>query len=171
MHTSAMRFAEVFFAKYKPESIVEIGSYDLCGGPMKSAAKHPCVYVGMDLVPGNGVDVVMHDPYVIPAENGVYDAAVSTSTFEHVEFFWLTFLEMVRVVRPGGLIYINAPSNGPFHQHPVDCWRFYPDAGQALAKWAEFNGYSVEVLATGIGAPETDHPDEWKDWWAVWRRK
>src|SRR5271170_457805 len=100
MHPSAMEAARIFFDKYKPMNIVEIGSYDLCGGPMKSVSPPGCTYTGMDLCGGNGVDVVMADPYHIPALSNHYDAAVSTSTFEHIEFFWLSFLEMVRVVKP-----------------------------------------------------------------------
>jgi hypothetical protein len=165
-----MELARVFFEKYQPKTVVEIGSYDLCGGPMKSASAHHAIYVGMDLCAGNGVDCVMYDPYVIPAVSDYYDAAVSTSTFEHIEMPWLTFLEMVRVVKPGGLIYINAPSNGPYHRHPTDCWRYYLDAGPALAKWANRNGYSVEVLETGIGEPDGGDPNGWRDWWCVWRR-
>ena len=103
MHPSAMEFARIFFDKYKSHNIVEIGSYDLCGGPMKSAATHACVYTGMDLCPGNGVDVVMRDPYRIPALDDTYDAAVSTSTFEHIEFFWLTFLEAIRILKDDGI--------------------------------------------------------------------
>lgn len=171
MHPSAMEFARIFFDKYKPMTIVEIGSQDICGGPMKSVAPAGCQYLGMDMASGNGVDVVMTDPYVIPADGGFFDAAVSTSTFEHVEFFWLTFLEMVRVVKVGGLVYINAPSNGPFHQHPVDCWRYYLDAGPALAKWARRNGFDVEVVETGIGEPDGGDPNGWRDWWCVWRRR
>jgi SAM-dependent methyltransferase len=170
MHPSAMEAARIFFDKYKPTRIIEIGSYDLCGGPMKSVSPPGCTYLGVDLVAGNGVDRVMPDPYKVPAGSDSFDACVSTSTFEHVEFFWLTFLEMVRVVKPGGLIYINAPSNGPYHRHPTDCWRYYLDAGPALAKWANRNGYSVEVLETAIGEPDGGDPNGWKDWMCVWRR-
>ncbi|MFP4076345.1 MAG: hypothetical protein ACLFTD_07650 [Halochromatium sp.] len=44
---------------------------------------------------------------------------------------------MLRVVKRGGLIYLNAPSNGSYHGYPFDHWRFYPDAGRALASWSE----------------------------------
>jgi hypothetical protein len=44
---------------------------------------------------------------------------------------------MARVVKSGGFIYLNAPSNGYVHNHPLDIWRFYPDAGIALEKWAK----------------------------------
>lgn len=170
MHPSAMEFARVFFFKYQPATVIEIGSYDLCGGPMRSAAAHPCRYTGIDLMPGNGVDKVMRDPYLIPWPSNDVAAAVSTSTFEHVEFPWLLFLEMVRVVKPAGHIYINAPSNGPYHRHPVDCWRYYPDAGEALAKWARRNGQDVRVLETGIGEPDGGDPGGWRDWWCVWQK-
>ena len=42
--------------------------------------------------------------------------------------FWVTFAEMARVVKAGGFVYISVPVNGPVHRHPMDCWRFYPDA-------------------------------------------
>ncbi|MDO9191143.1 MAG: methyltransferase type 11, partial [Sulfurimicrobium sp.] len=28
-----------------------------------------------------------------------------------------------------------APSRGPEHRYPVDCWRYYPDGYAALAKY------------------------------------
>ena len=170
MHPSAMNFAAQFFTRYAPHEIVEIGSYDLCGGPMRSVAPPGCSYIGMDLVGGNGVDIVMTDPYTIPLPDSCVDATVSTSTFEHIEFPWLTFLEMVRVVRVGGLVYVNAPSNGPYHRHPTDCWRYYLDAGPAFAKWAIRNGLHVEVVETFIGEPDGGDPEGWKDWVCVWRR-
>jgi len=54
----------------------------------------------------------------------------------HGEFFWLTFAEMMRVLKPDGFLFLIAPSAVPVHLHPVDCYRFYPDAYRALAKYA-----------------------------------
>ena len=48
----------------------------------------------------------------------------------------MTFLEMSRVVKPNGIIYINAPSTGPAHYYPGDNWRFYPHAADSLAYWS-----------------------------------
>jgi hypothetical protein len=42
---------------------------------------------------------------------------------------------MIRVLKPGGLIFLIAPSRGPEHRYPQDCWRFYPDGYRALAKF------------------------------------
>jgi hypothetical protein len=65
---------------------------------------------------------------------------------EHDDMFWVTFLEMARITRPGGHIYINTPSNGVVHRYPMDCWRFYPDSGRALANWAKRQGMPVLLL-------------------------
>ena len=79
--------------------------------------------------------MVLDDPYHLPLASESVDVVVSSSRFEHVEFFWLMFNEVLRVFKPDGLFYLNAPSNGEFHRYPVDCWRFYPDAAQALVNW------------------------------------
>ena len=76
----------------------------------------------------------------------------------------MLFSELVRVTKPGGLIYINAPSNGPVHRYPVDCWRFYPDSGFALQNWARRNGYELTLLNSSIGAQGNDY---WNDFVAV----
>ena len=42
---------------------------------------------------------------------------------------------MVRVTKNDGFIYLNVPSNGPYHGFPDDCWRFQADSYKALAQW------------------------------------
>ena len=93
-------------------------------------------YLAADLAPAEGVDIVLHDPYHIPVPDGAFDLVISGQTFEHCEFFWLAFQEMVRVVKDNGYVFLIAPSSGPIHRYPVDCYRFYPDSYAALAKYA-----------------------------------
>ena len=50
----------------------------------------------------------------MPFKDNSIDIVVSISVFEHVEFFWETYLEMLRILKPNGLLFINAPSNGHF---------------------------------------------------------
>jgi len=79
---------------------------------------------------------VTKDPYhwtMIP--DNTYDYTISLTAFEHIEFPWLTFLEMVRVTKNNGLIYIVAPSIGDIHPNTLDCWRYLPDGMRAFAKW------------------------------------
>jgi hypothetical protein len=73
---------------------------------------------------------------------------------------------MARVVKPGGFIYLNAPSNGYVHNHPLDVWRFYPDAGIALEKWAKRNNLSANLIESFV----SDRGDEiWCDFVAVFQ--
>ena len=170
MHETAMSYGRQFFEKYGPfRRVVEVGSMVVAGGSLREVANEGCVYVGIDCERGPGVDVVVKDPYDLPMIEGVCDAVVSSSVFEHSEFFWLTFLEMVRICKPKGYVYVNSPSNGYVHRHPVDCWRFYPDAGQALTKWAARNGHTVELVETFMGEPDADVA-HWIDWVGIWRK-
>jgi len=170
MHETAMIYGKWFFDKYGPfERILEIGSRVVAGGSLRECACLSSNYVGVDCEAGPGVDIVAHDPYRLPVADDVADAVVSSSTFEHSDFFWLTFMEMVRICKPHGYLYVNAPSNGYVHRHPVDCWRFYPDAGQALTKWAHRNGVELELVETFIGEPDPDIA-HWEDFVAVWRK-
>ncbi|WP_048710229.1 methyltransferase domain-containing protein [Microvirga massiliensis] len=61
-----------------------------------------------------------------------YDVAISGQTFEHNPFFWVTFCEMARILKPGGVLFVIAPGGGRVHRFPYDCWRFYPDSWGAL---------------------------------------
>lgn len=81
--------------------------------------------------------------------------------------FWETFLDLIRILRPGGLLYVDAPSNSVFHRYPVDCWRFYPDSGVALVEWARRQGVEVELVESFVAAPAESG---WCDFIAVFRK-
>lgn len=95
-------------------------------------------YRSLDLE-GENVDILLSDPYVFPIENAEYDIVISGQAFEHIPFFWKTFEEMTRVLDDAGLLILIAPSAGPIHKFPVDCYRFYPDAYKALADYVGIN--------------------------------
>lgn len=167
MHPSAMENGRLFFETYvdasAPALILDIGSQDV-NGSLRQLAPPGARYVGLDFAAGRGVDVVLDDPYRLPFDDGVADVVVSSSCFEHVDMFWLTFNEVLRVLKPDGLFYLNAPSNGEFHRYPVDCWRFYPDAGDALVRWGTRSGYRPALLESFT---TYQHLDIWNDFVAI----
>ena len=171
MHATALKYGKKFFdtyALYIDESapILDIGSQDINGSLKQVMPGHfNRRYVGVDFVEGNNVDVVLTDPYKLPFEDNFAGCIVCSSCFEHAEMFWLTFLEIMRVLKPSGLFYLNAPSNGVFHQFPVDCWRFYPDSGLALVTWARRMGIPAKLLESFVG--EQDMSDGFNDFVAV----
>jgi SAM-dependent methyltransferase len=158
MHKTALDHADAFYRTYGPHFpapvIAEVGSADV-NGSLRQVAPAASRYIGLDFSAGPGVDVVLTDPYRYPLETGSVDIAVSSSCFEHADFFWLSFLEILRVVKPHGLIYLNVPSNGAYHRHPLDNWRFYPDAGIALSRWAQRSGVPTLLLESFIGWQDT----------------
>lgn len=167
MHPSAHDNGRLFFDTYLsgpgPLTVVDIGAQDV-NGSLRSLAPPGARYIGVDFAPGRGVDVVLDDPYRLPFADQSIDAVVSSSCFEHVEMFWLSFNEVLRVLKPQGLFYLNAPSNGDFHRYPVDCWRFYPDAGAALVRWGQRSGFRPALLESFTAYQKQD---VWSDFVAV----
>lgn len=175
MHNSCILNAKRFFDAYGAEirsvggtiNVIEIGSQDV-NGSIRPCSPIDFKYIGVDFVHGNGVDVVLNDPYKLPFDDSSVDVCLSNSCFEHSEFFWVLYLEIMRVLKPTGLFYLNAPSNGMFHRYPVDCWRFYPDSGHALVKWANRNGIDACLLESYISHQYSGQLDDmWNDFVAV----
>lgn len=172
MHQSSLEHMRDLVARYldpgRQIAVADIGSYDVNGSYRPLFDSPRWSYTGVDLAPGPNVDVVLKSPYRLPFPTASQDVLVSGQAFEHVEFFWLSWLEMVRVLRPGGLIFLIAPSRGPEHRYPVDCWRFYPDGYKALARWGE-----LELLE--VATDWDPHPAEdsaaWGDTVGVFRRR
>ena len=151
MHDTSIKNAHRFILNYvkneEGKTIVDIGSQAVGSQlSIKNIVPSNVKYIGLDFQVGNNVDIVLEDAYVYPLEDNSVDYVISSSCFEHSEFFWLSFLEIMRILKPGGIFYLNAPSNGAFHRWPVDCWRFYPDSALALSKWAKRNGHDCEVI-------------------------
>jgi SAM-dependent methyltransferase len=146
MHRSSFEkmaaFRDAYLAQHgdAPLAILDVGSAAVAADgasyrPLFDAASWR--YTGLDMAPGPNVDVVAPDPYAWTAlPDASVDVVVSGQAFEHIEWPWLTMAEIARVLRGNGLAAIIAPSAGPVHRFPKDCWRFYPDGLPALAAHA-----------------------------------
>lgn len=142
MHPSQYEHMKRGMARYLPEGkhldVLELGSATSPGQTRTHRSLFDGIdhdYFGVDVRDGPTVDAVMRQPYSIPARSKSQDVVVCGSVLEHVPFFWVSILEMNRVLRVGGLIFITVPSRG--HKHsPIDCWRTYPDGLRAMAVWA-----------------------------------
>lgn len=167
MHPSAMSNGKLFFDTYVARlvdvTVVDIGAQDV-NGSLRGVCPASARYVGVDFQNARGVDVVLTAPYSLPFDDEFVDVVVSSSCFEHSEMFWLVFMEVLRILKPSGIFYLNAPSNGAFHRYPVDCWRFYPDSGKALVAWAHRCGVNAALLESYIAHQQIDI---WNDFVAV----
>lgn len=156
-------FFEAYVSRLNQVTVVEIGSQDV-NGSLREVCPNNAKYIGLDFQEAKGVDVLLTDPYSLPFDDESVDVVVSSSCLEHSEMFWLVFTEVLRILKPDGLLYLNVPSNGPFHRYPVDCWRFYPDAGDALVTWGKHCGFRPALLES-YTAPQD--ADVWNDFVAV----
>ena len=140
--------------------IYDLGSQDVNGSYRPLFSEQSWHYVGLDMAAGKNVDVVLQTPYAwkeIASQSA--DVVVSGQAFEHIQYFWITMLEVARVLKPGGICCILAPSSGPEHRYPLDCWRFYPDGMTSLAHFAQ-----MEVLEVSTEWEDKGYMDG-SDWW------
>ena len=162
MHASSLENMQKCFERFiSPEwtegrtsiEVLDIGGADVNGSYADIFSGAEFNLTAVDLEPGPGVQVVLDDPYQFPFDEDSIDVVISGQAFEHAEFFWELFREMCRVVRRDGFVFLIAPSAGPIHRYPVDCYRFYPDAYVALAKFA-----GIELLDCWL-----DERGPWRD--------
>ena len=161
MHDTAYEIGRLFFQIYVSpgDLILDVGSMDI-NGSLRDFRPENSKYLGIDLAAGDGVDIVAKTNTELPFADDAFDVVVSTSCFEHDAMFWLTFLEICRVLKRGGYLYVNAPSKGNYHQYPIDAWRFFPDAGIALRDWAKLTHHGIELLESFI---TENRGDLWND--------
>lgn len=169
MHKSSFDKMLAFREKYlkgkenDPLLVLDLGSLDVNGSYKGYFDSFSWKYQGIDTTPGKNVDIVLRDPYNWrEIKSNSADVLISGQAFEHIEFFWITMLEIARVLKPGGLCCIIAPSAGIEHRYPVDCWRFYPDGFTALARFARLE--VLEVFTQWEDDPRyADDGNTWHD--------
>lgn len=90
--------------------VLEVGSLNL-NGTVRDFFSRPTEYIGIDLEPGPGVDIVAQgQDFDYP--DGYFDVTVSAECFEHNPFWKETFLNMYRMTRDGGLLTFTCASTG-----------------------------------------------------------
>lgn len=134
MHKEAFRQMDVLLERYTKTSpkVLDVGSYNVNGTYKPLLERRGWDYTGMDMVPGPNVDVVATGEYQFPFEDNSYDIVLTGSTMEHVKALWLWVPELVRVLKPNGMLAIITHTRWAYHPHPVDCWRIMPDGMQFM---------------------------------------
>lgn len=166
MHISSMLRMEWFVKNYveggKDKKILDIGSYSVNGSYRDLLKDIDIKYVGLDVEDGPNVDVVMDEVYNWTSiENESFDYIISGQAFEHIEYPWMTIKEIYKKLKENGIICIIAPSAGPEHKYPKDCYRYYNDGLTAIVQWG---GFKVLDVSTG-GIPDRTVSDEWDSHW------
>ena len=112
-HFQQLRFVQTVAQHLAPNwnglSVIEIGSHDVNGSvrPFFAGSR----YVGVDLSPGDDVDLVASG-HEVSLPDGSFDLAVSSECFEHNPQWLETFRNMHRMTKAGGIVLITCASRG-----------------------------------------------------------
>lgn len=132
-------------------TVLEIGARNVTGVMRRDMFPGAGRFIGCDIHPGEGVDLVVDAHKLsdaIPAAS--VDAIFSVSVFEHLVYPWKAILEINRVLKPGGYLFISTHPAWPPHELPWDFWRF-PEAGLAHLLAAP-TGFELVRAAEGVPA-------------------
>ncbi|RII17289.1 putative methyltransferase [Streptomyces sp. YIM 130001] len=87
---------------------------------------------------------VLADGYLLPLADGVADVSFSSNVLEHVDDPGTFLSEMVRVTRPGGLIYVSFTNwYSPWGGHEWAPWH-YLGADRAVSRYQRRTGKPVK---------------------------
>ena len=105
-----------FPAFFSGTRVLEVGSLDI-NGSIRHLAKD-CEYLGIDLGPGPGVDVISAGQDYDAADDS-FDVVLSGECMEHNPDWVATVQNMIRMLRPGGLFLLSCAAPGrPEHGTP-----------------------------------------------------
>jgi SAM-dependent methyltransferase len=129
-------------------SVLEIGSRNVSGLIRRGLIGDEAHYTGFDIHPGENVDVV-GDAHALTTSfpAGHFDAVFSVSVFEHLAMPWKVLLEINRVMKTGGLLYISTHPVWPAHELPWDFWRFSAETFRVLLN--EATGFEIIECVEG----------------------
>lgn len=126
--------------------VLELGSRNIS---KRSLFRKDVDHVGFDINPGPFVDIVgdIHSlsSHFPPAS---FDVVYCISVFEHLANPWKAVLEINKVLKPGGILFVFTHPTFPEHASPWDFWRYSRSAFSALLN-AE-SGFAILRCETGL---------------------
>jgi len=87
-----------------------------------------------------------------------YDAVWSNAVFEHLRYPWLVAKEVLKVLKPGGVVFVITHQTFKLHGYPYDYYRFSARALESLfepALNAHVNASWYANQAAYVGDPNS----------------
>lgn len=85
----------------------------------------------------------------LPFQDNSFSLVLSQEVLEHVPNPRVALSELVRVLKPGGVVYIQTPFIIGYHAAPADYWRF---TNEGLKELLLEQGLNIERLEPSVGA-------------------
>lgn len=130
--------------------ILEVGSRNVTGTNLRPFFSH-AKYVGFDFYPGENVDVVgdAHRLSSHFADGDRYDLIFTSATFEHLYMPWVVAFEIQKLLKVGGVVFVETHFSFKYHEGP---WNFFQFSAQGLrALFSDALGF--ELLESGHSNP------------------
>lgn len=121
---------EALHVKPKPGRALVVGSHVYTGRPDRRQLYADAV--GVDMVPGEGVDVVLDMEEEPPPSLGQFTHVDCISVLEHARRPWLVAANIERLLEQDGTLYLSMPFAWRIHAYPNDYWRASTEGVQAL---------------------------------------
>lgn len=111
--------------------VLEIGSREVTGPSGERAAFGRATYVGFDYYPGKNVDVVgdVHKLSSYFGSDEKFDLIYSSACFEHFAMPWVVATEISKLLKVGGLVFVETHFSYSSHERP---WHFFQFSDMAL---------------------------------------
>lgn len=131
--------------------VIDVGSHNYNGNMSIVAEKmNPKEYIGVDMIPGPGVDVVcLAEDLVEKFGAESFDTVISNELMEHARNWRDVISNMKRVLKPGGNILLTTRGKGfKIHAYPHDYWRYDVEDMKKI-----FSDFDIEILIPDHQAP------------------
>lgn len=126
-HTEWRRYLKELCDKDGME-ILEVGSRVVTGTNFRGMFEK-ANYTGFDYYKGENVDVVGDAHRLSHYFDKKFDLIFSSAVFEHLAMPWQVSLEMIKLLKPGGYVFIETHYSYSSHERP---WHFFQYSENAL---------------------------------------
>jgi SAM-dependent methyltransferase len=111
--------------------ILEVGSREVTGKSNDRNAFSQATYTGFDFYPGDNVDVVgdAHKLSSYFKEGTKFDIIYTSACFEHFAMPWVVATEMAKLLKVGGIVFVETHFSFSSHERP---WHFFHFTDMAL---------------------------------------
>jgi hypothetical protein len=130
--------------------VLELGSRNVTGGTLRSQFSE-ANYVGFDFYAGENVDVVgdAHKLSSYFSGQEKFDLIFSSAVFEHLHMPWVVALEIQKLLKVGGYVFIETHFSFSSHERP---WHFFQFSDMGLR--ALFNeAIGFDLIESGLSNP------------------
>lgn len=144
MHNSVMEFGLKWLTQelVTGKRVLEVGSRNINGSLRQHVETlEPFEYIGIDIVPGPGVDRVLDVREAYPVLGQVFDLVICTEMLEHAEDWQGVIYALKLMLREGGTLLLTVRGPGFPKHHEPDFWRFTIED-----IWDAFADFDIETI-------------------------